>query len=135
MIGWNWLATMRSNFEGKKATDWNCLKICFKFVSFFNQSNESGNSKSGLNFKKKRVMFTIIEYLKAIQKLATIRSTFWGKKSDWFKLFEFFFKFVSFFLKRSNECGNSKSGLNFEQKRVMFTIIPHFFHPKKIYWS
>ena len=53
-------------------------------------------------------------------------------KSDWLKLFEICFKFVSFFfLNQFNESGNSKSGLKFEKKRVMCTMIAYFFHPKK----
>ena len=46
-------------------------------------------------------------------------------------MFEFCFNFVSFFLNQSNESGISKTGLKFEKKRVMFTMIAYFFHPKK----
>ena len=47
------------------------------------------------------------------------------------RLIEICFKFVSFFLKQSSEYGNSKTNPDFEQKRVMVTIIANWFDPKK----
>ena len=53
------------------------------------------------------------------------------KKSDWLKLFEICFKFVSFFLNQPNESGNSKSGLNFEGKTKISNNEKHVDAKKK----
>ena len=54
-----------------------------------------------------------------------------GKKSEWCKLFEIYFKLVSFFLNQSNNFRTSKGCLNFEQKKGHVHNDRIFFSSKK----
>ena len=104
MVGWKRLATRETLFRVKKS-DWlKLFETCFKFVSFFFQPNLMNLETPKVNrILRKKGHVDNHRIFEGKTKIATTRKFFWGKKSEWFKLFKICFKFVSFFLKQSSE--------------------------------